>query len=195
MRFVKIFLLLALVAGSCQATLQKTLDLDQLVDESSAIVHARIVASRVDWNSSHTSIVTLYTVEAGRYLKGSLGSSFELVELGGQIGNLAMSVAGAPHFPAGEEVVLFLWTDGIYGRHQAIGFEQGVFRVRKDPASGLKLLNHSAPIRGAGEVSAAGMTPGRRAASRELNQFLSEVSDAVARVAAAQMAAKKAGVR
>lgn len=191
MRLVKILLLLTFAVGSCQAALQKTLDLDQLVDESSAIVHARIKDSRVDWNSSHTSIVTFYTVEAGRYLKGSLGSSFELVELGGQIGNLAMSVAGAPHFQAGEEVVLFVWTDGIYGRHQANGFEQGVFRVTKDPASGLKMLSHSAPVRGAGEVTAAGEARGRRETSRELNQFLSEVSGAVARVAAA----RKAGVR
>jgi hypothetical protein len=166
------------------------LSLDQMSDQSSAIVHGKVVASRMEWNSTHTSIVTIYTVKASRYLKGGLGDTFELTELGGQVGNLSMNADGVPRFTAGEEVVLFVWTDGIYHLNQAIGFEQGVFRVRTEAASGMKYVNRNVPLVPAGRLVSSERATGYQQ-SRELSSFLGQVSASVSRVAQE----RKAGVR
>src|SRR5206468_4623537 len=96
-------------------------------------------------------ILTYYTIEPTRYLKGNLGRAFEIAEPGGVIGNRALAVPGAPQFQVGEELVLFVWTSGTPKRHQAIGFDQGAFRIRRDPTSGTALLNHTQPLSGGGQ--------------------------------------------
>ena len=174
MRFLRVFLFLLLVIGPLEAAVLRIVDLDRLAEESSAIVHGRIVSSRVEWNHGHTAILTIYTVRAERYLKGFLGETFELTEPGGELDGLVLHVPGAPHFRLGEEVVLFVWTDNLYGRHQAIGFEQGVFRVRPDAGTGLKVLSRSAPLPAARD-GVAGRT------SRELNLFLAQIGEALRR--------------
>ncbi len=128
MRYI---LSVTLAASLCHAALLKRLSMDEMAAQSSAIVHGRIIASRVEWTKSHSAIMTIYTVEPDLYLKGSLGRTFELSEPGGTIGNLTYTVAGAPHFGSNEEVILFVWTHPVYGKHQAIGLGQGVYRVRQ----------------------------------------------------------------
>lgn len=182
MRALKVLALLTAVSIACPAATLKMMSLDQMADESQTVVHGRVVASRAEWNSTHTSIVTVYTVKPDRYLKGDLGATFELTQLGGQVRNLAMQVPGAPHFRVGEEVVLFVWTDSVERRHQAIGFEQGVFRVRTDPGGG-RSVNRRVPVARTGafvgsDVAAQGAEP-----SRELSGFLAQVSAAISRVA------------
>ena len=172
-----------LALATCHAALLQILDLNQLTKESSAVVHGRIEASRVEWNTARTRILTVYTVRAERYLKGFLGPTFELTEPGGELHGLAMRISGAPHFRLGEEAVLFVWTDGVRGRQQAIGFEQGVFRVRRDPRTGMKLLSRSAPLQKAGEVTSSGRGAGavEGRTDGELSRFLAQVSQAVER--------------
>ena len=182
MHTLKVLALLAAAAIACPAATLKMLSLDQMADESQTVVHGRVLASRAEWNSTHTSIVTVYTVKADRYLKGDLGATFELTELGGQVGNLAMQAAGAPHFKAGEEVVLFVWTDGVERRHQAIGFEQGVFRVRTE-ATGAKFVNRNVPVARTGEFVPTEVAGQRLEPSRELSGFLAQVSATISRVA------------
>ncbi len=178
MQWIRLVVLLALAAVSGQATILRTMDLDEMTQESSAIVHGRIVAARAEWNSTHTIILTIYTVRAERYLKGFHGAAFELAEMGGRIGDQLRVVPGAPHFEVGEEVVLFVWTAGNPVRHQAIGFEQGAFRVRTDPATGLKVVNHSQPVSARVGEQAMARRPDT---SRGLNEFLAQVGDAVKR--------------
>lgn len=142
------------------ATTLLQMDLDDLTGESHTIVYGKIVASRVEWNRPRTLIFTVYTVEPFEYLKGPLGPVFELVEPGGEIDGLRLNVPGVPVFQAGEEAVLFVWTDS-QGQHQVSGFEQGALGVRTDPQTHLKsvsrslrlgsarengLLQHSAPV-------------------------------------------------
>lgn len=182
MQALKVLALLAAVSIACPAATLKMMSLDQMADESQTVVHGRVVASRAEWNSTHTSIVTVYTVKPDRYLKGALGATFELTQLGGQVRNLAMQAPGAPHFRVGEEVVLFVWTDSVERLHQAIGFEQGVFRVRTDPG-GVRSVNRNVPTARIGEFVPSDSTAKRPEPSRELNGFLAYVSDAVSRMA------------
>jgi hypothetical protein len=178
-------LLLVLVASTASAATLQILGLDEMTALSSAIVQGRIVASRSAWlNGKGSMIVTYYTVKADRYLKGNLGATFELTEPGGAVGNLTTSVPGAPEFRTGEQVVLFVHTGGSRNNHQAMGFEQGAFRIHRDSVSGALILNHSQPLTKGGQIVAsdevASLVTGSRT-SRDLNQFLSQVGDSMSR--------------
>ena len=187
----KLMLLFAVlwVSTAYAATLQ-ILTLDEMTGISSAIVQGRIVASRSDWiNGKGSLIYTYYTVQADSYLKGNLGRTFQLTEPGGSVGTIVGSVPGAPIFQVGEHVLLFVQTDGPKSFHQAIGYEQGVFRVRPDSVSGAPTVNHSQPLTKGGQIVASDEAPrlvtGSRTA-RDLNQFLSQVGDSVRRIAASK---------
>jgi len=127
---------------SAGATTLARLDLDDLTGESSAVVHGKIVASRVEWNRDRTLIYTVYSVAPVEYLKGRLGPTFELHEPGGTLDGIQLSVSGVPSFSVGQEAVLFVWTDPR-GQHQVTGFEQGVFAVRTDSQTGLKVVDRA----------------------------------------------------
>jgi hypothetical protein len=165
MRFLKWVLLLAVAAVPAFSTVLQKLSVDEMARVSSAVVHGRIVGARSEWNQAPRNIVTVYTVEAFRYLKGGHGRTFEIRQMGGTVGGLSQSVAGSPHFRVGDEVVLFLWTSPDDGHREAVGFEQGVFRVRSD-AAGKKLLNRAAPL---------AKDRGART-SLDLDRFLTEIA-------------------
>jgi len=136
-----LFLLLA-TAPLTVATSLRRMDLDDLTAESQTIVYARIAGNRTEWDSHHKVIYTIYTIQPLQYLKGQLGPSFELRELGGVKGGLMMMLPSVPVFSVGQEQVLFVWTDP-QGRHQVIGFEQGALGVHTDPLSGQKVVERS----------------------------------------------------
>ncbi len=187
MNKMKFVFALLLVSTAYAATLQ-ILTLDQMTAQASAVVQGRIVAMRSDWiNGKGSSIYTYYTVQADSYLKGNLGRTFQLTEPGGQVGNIVGSVPGAPSFHVGEPVVLFIQTDGPRNWHQAIGYEQGVFRVHRETASGALTVNHSQPLANGGQIVASDENPSLVTGSRtspDLNQLLSQIGDSVRRSAA-----------
>jgi hypothetical protein len=179
----------------CSAATLQVLNLDTMTAESSAVVHGRIVASHTDWaDSTHKMVLTFYTVQADRYVKGNLGTTFMIAEPGGKIGTQMTVVPGAPEFKVGEEMVLFVWTDPLHGRHQAIGFDQGAFRVTRDAATGSRALNHSQPMSGGGQFvesdKMATIMHGPQT-SRDLDQFLAQVSESVRRTSSRPQAVKQ----
>ncbi len=189
---------LLLMAGMAAAATIQVMNLDDMTADSSAVVQCRIVSSRVEWNDSARNLaVRIYTVKADRYLKGNLGGNFELMEYGGTMNGVTTSTAGVPVFHAGEELVLFVWTDGVRHRHQAIGFEQGAFRIARDQATGAAVVSHQQPISGGGQVidsdrlnSTLQTIRADARTSRDLNQFLTQVGESVRRVSARQKAVR-----
>jgi hypothetical protein len=155
------------------ATTLTRLDLDDLTGESSAVVYGKIVASRVEWNSDRTLLYTVYTVLAQQYFKNALGPVFELHEPGGARDGIQLSVAGVPAFAAGDEAVLFVWTDRS-GKHQVTGFEQGVFPIRTD-ASGSKVVDRVVRL---GSARTASVAP---PSSRLLSQFFTQLRSSAAK--------------
>ncbi len=180
-------LILIVAVPVAPATVLQRLFLDDMAGKSAVVVHATVISSRADWNASHSSIWTVYTVRAHQYLKGFLGETFEFREPGGTVGNVRMYVAGAPKFLAAEEVVLFLWTDGRSGRYQCIGFEQGALRVRQEGT--VKLVNRSIPVLPEQAVQARSPLRSRlgpvSGTSRELGALLGEVAAVLALAEAA----------
>ena len=173
---------------SAAAAVLNRLYLDEMANESAVIVHATVVSSRSEWSAGRTVIQTIYTARAHQYLKGFLGETFEYRQRGGEVGILAMYVPGSPVFQPGEEVLMFLWTDGASGTYQCLGFEQGVLRVREE--NGIKVVNRSIPIRAESGTrpAAVALGPQALATSRNLRALMGEVALAVAR---AETAARK----
>jgi hypothetical protein len=174
------------VAGQfARATTLLRMDLDDLTSESQTVVYSKITGSRTEWSANHSVIFTVYTVEAVEYLKGQLGASFELRELGGERDGLIMKVPSVPVFTVGEEAVLFVWTDE-QGRHQATGFEQGTLGVITDPATGRKMVDRAIRL---GSARAASPGPADSpASSRLLAPFFSQIRTSVAKASKASPA-------
>ena len=183
MKKITTILFLLLAMGQCLlATTLLRMDLDDLTAESHAVVYGEIVATRTEWDKGHTIIYTVYTVQPTQYLKGSLGPSFELQELGGERDGLGMKVPSVPVFTVGQEAVLFVWTDP-QGKHQVIGFEQGALGVRTDPQTGQKMADR-AILLGSARTASSGTSIGP-ATSKLLPQLFDQIRFSAAKTAKA----------
>ncbi len=180
-----LFALLCVAALPAAATVMQLLYLDDLTVESPVIVHATITNARADWDAGHKLIYTTYTARSENYLKGFLGETFTFRELGGIVGEDGLYVPGVPKFGAGEEVVLFLWTDGPSGTFEVNGLQQGVLRVSE--ISGVKYVDREIPENTGGSSTMALRV--RSAGDRTLSGTLARIASGISRLEA--MASQK----
>ena len=122
-------LVLMLCAVPLQSATLERLSLDDMVSKSTAIVRGKVASSYVA--ASGPVIYTHYTIQVSEQLKGSVGSSVDVVVPGGVVNNVRQSWAGAPTFANGDEFVFFLWTSKA-GLTQVLGLTQGLFSVAVD---------------------------------------------------------------
>jgi hypothetical protein len=147
--FTRLLTTLALAlsaAAHIRATTLEQLTLDEMTQQSTAIVRARVTGSHSAYRG--TSIYTTFQLQVLETWKGqAIG---EVAVPGGVVGGIRQSVAGAPDLRAGQEYVLFLWTSRS-GLTQVIGLSQGVFSVSgasngalaQRPAAGELMLDQS----------------------------------------------------
>jgi hypothetical protein len=107
---------------------------EQLVDEATAVVYARVADVRGQWTADRRSIDSIVTLEALQYMKGDLGPAVAMRVPGGEVGGVVNLVPGAPSFRDGDLVVLFLKARGP-AMLTPLGLTQGVFRVAFDAAT------------------------------------------------------------
>jgi hypothetical protein len=134
-----------LVARPASPTVLLPADLADLIAESRAIVHARVIDVRSHLTNGQRDIETLVTVEIAEYFKGDLGPTLTFRVPVGEVGAFRRIVVGAPEFRAGEEVVLFLNSQGPTIPH-VLGLSQGVFRVVHDARAGVKMVTPPALV-------------------------------------------------
>lgn len=130
-----VLLLLTLFAAGTRATTLVPADLGQIAHESQVIVRGRVMAVDGQWTEDRKTIETLVTLQAERYLKGNLGSTFQFKVPGGDLGRYRRIVVGAPGFAIDEHVLVFLGTSGPMIPF-IVGFNQGVFRVQRSADTG-----------------------------------------------------------
>jgi len=138
-RFMHLFLA-ALLLGSArspQASLLTTMSLRELVDASDRIVVARVVSVQAAWDPSHHKILSTIDVDIEETWKGEPVGRTRLVQPGGTVGEIEMSVGGTPRFSPGEKAVLFLHGRA---RPQVVGMSQGKRALEQNPQSGRWLL-------------------------------------------------------
>ena len=105
---------------------------------ASAVVVATAESSHTRWSSTG-AIETVTTMRVEEGIEGlSNGATFELVELGGVIGDVGLAIPGSPRFADGERVLLLLIRNDR-GEWTAKDFVAGVFRFTRD-ARGRELL-------------------------------------------------------
>lgn len=87
---------------------------------SQTAVVGTVRALRAHWNPAHTLILTTVTVDVEHVLKGVAGDTLSFEVQGGKVGNLGLTVSGAPTFRVGQRVILFLddTPDGTVGGFQ-----------------------------------------------------------------------------
>jgi hypothetical protein len=112
----------------CAATLEQ-LSLQQMVEQSSAIVRAKAVGSHSVRDGA--LIFTVVELEVLDQWKGEPGKRREVALPGGEIGGFSQHFGGVPVLEPGQEFVAFLWT-GPSGRTQLLGLSQGFFDLARD---------------------------------------------------------------
>jgi len=128
--------------------------LEQLGEDSSAVVRGTVAEVRSFWNEKHTKIFTATIIAVDESYKGHPDGTVEVLQIGGTVDNVQVTAHGALHWTTGEEVVLFLeaFTEG---RYQVAGFSQGKFIVVRDPDTGAAYIQRPA-LDGAQMIGAPG---------------------------------------
>ena len=134
---VTAFCLLA-VTGA-QAITLSPMTFEQLVDEATAVVYARVSDVRGRWTSDRRSIESVVTLDPLRYLKGNLGEDVELRVPGGEAGGMLQIIPGAPVLRQGDLIVAFLGSRGP-SMPTLVGLTQGLFRVVVDRRTGTAMV-------------------------------------------------------
>jgi len=124
--------ILVMAAGATQVLYQS---LDQLGQNSSAVVQGKVAGLRSYWNENHTKIFTETTITVDEVFKGQPGGTVRVVQLGGTVDNIRVTAHGALQWRQGEEIVLFLEETSI-DTYQVAGFSQGKFQIERDPRTG-----------------------------------------------------------
>ena len=80
---------------------------EQMTQRSDVILHAHVVGQRVEWNAEKNRILTLTTLKIIQPLKGKIGKSIVVYQVGGTLDGVTYKIPGAIKLAKGEEVVFF----------------------------------------------------------------------------------------
>lgn len=131
---------LTLSGTAADATQVRYKSVEQLGSESAAVVRGKVTSVHSFWNAQGTKIFTETVIEVDETYKGSDEGVVRLLQLGGEVDGVRVTVHGALGWRSGEEVVVFLepYESGAY---HVSGFSQGKFGVERDPVTGEAFIN------------------------------------------------------
>jgi hypothetical protein len=121
---------LSVVASLARATQVIYRTPQQLGTQSQLVVHGRVVSVESWWNEKHTKIFTTTRVAVDNAYKGSAPPAVDVIQLGGVVDNIRVTVSGSLQWAQGEEVLLFL--EPYMDNFAVSGFSQGKFNVMRD---------------------------------------------------------------
>ncbi|HUA84931.1 MAG TPA: hypothetical protein VMB85_13805 [Bryobacteraceae bacterium] len=163
-------LLSIVLAVSLHATTLQKLTLDDMIRQSTAIVHVKVSSSSPVMRGRN--IYTFYQFQLLETLKAGGGAQTEVAVPGGSTAGLRQEVAGAPSLAAGGEYVIFLWTSNS-GLTQIIGLSQGLFSVLPDSSGTAELVRGA--LAGATLVNKSGQTLNPLAVTISLSGLKAEI--------------------
>ena len=173
MRFLAIIPLLLGLSPVLTATVLIPAEFREIVSGSQIIVHGRVSEIRAEWVDGRRRIESVVTLEASSFYRGAAGRTVTFRVPGGQIGRYKSIMVGAPEFRSGDEVVLFLKSQGP-SVPQVFGLNQGVFRVRVDPRSGRRLVLQPA-VTARGDAPEPVVRGARERRPLPLDQFATQI--------------------
>jgi hypothetical protein len=100
------------------------MSLDELVAAADQIVVATVVSTQASWDADHRRIHSTIALDVNEAWKGgaTVRQRLTLVQPGGTVGDIEMTVIGMPRFSTGERSLLFL---AGRERAQVVGMDQG----------------------------------------------------------------------
>jgi len=120
-----------------RASIVMALDLPELVRQADHIAIVDVVSVRSAWDAAGSRIFTTVDVKVVERWKGgtdAAGKAAEhltIVQPGGTVGDISMTIAGLSTFSEGERAVVFL--RGSVARSQPVGMAQGKRLLRYEP--------------------------------------------------------------
>lgn len=161
--------LFLLQSHPAQATQIEARTLPQLGSEAQLVVQGSVRGVRSYWNEAHTRILTEVTFEVAAAYKGEAPSVVKLVQMGGVVDGVRMTMHGAPQWTQQQPMLLFL-EPATQDAYRLSGFTQGRFELSPDPTTGELMAKRS--LFGAELVG----KDGKGALELSLNQLLAEAS-------------------
>ena len=128
----------------CQGLTVVAPSFQSLVAQAEQIVRVRVTAVTSAWDDSGgmKRIHTYVACQVIRTLKGDPAETVTLRLLGGQVGEVSMTVTGMPTFEVGGTYILFVARNGT-AFCPLVGVMHGSYRVTRDPATGAEHIRRS----------------------------------------------------
>ena len=114
-------------------------DVDQLAQRSTLIVHGTVSSSEAKWVGR--VIYTHYDLAVQQTIRGSAQSEIVMAVPGGALGNVQLAIPGAPSISVGDELVLF--GESLQGQSifTPVGIFAGVVPVSTESDSGKRTVS------------------------------------------------------
>jgi hypothetical protein len=124
------------VALPSQAASVLPAQLDEIIDKAAVAFEGRCVGNRSERDPETGLVVTYTTFEVVDHLKGAVGSTHVIKQLGGSLpeDSFHYRVEGVPTFAVGENYVVFLARTSRKGFSSPIALGQGRFGIRQGQA-------------------------------------------------------------
>lgn len=131
-------------SNSVLAATIEALGIPAMAGLSDTVLEGTIQATRAAWAPDRSRIVTAVDFEVTQVHAGSSALGLRTIEIaGGRVGDVALTVPGAPSFRPGERVMLFLSDDPSLVI-PVVAFERGKLAFRTDPTNGVETLGNEA---------------------------------------------------
>jgi len=148
------------VEPHASASLVVALDLPTMVERADLVAVVDVVSVSAAWDDKHERILTTAELSVVESWKGPMApaSHVTIVQPGGQVGDIQMTVFGMSQFTRGERALVFL--RGTPSDASVVGMAQGKRMVRRDAATG-RWMVHAPNRQGATFVRAPGSSSAR----------------------------------
>ncbi|RJO64592.1 MAG: hypothetical protein C4523_17940 [Myxococcales bacterium] len=120
-------MVLILIAPIVSATVLWKMSVDDLARAAESVVRGEVTDVRTDKDQQSGRIYTYNAIQVREWIKGKTPETIVLRQIGGAYDGLEMRIPGTPRLAKGDDVVLFLKSDGQY--HFLRGMGQGLFAV------------------------------------------------------------------
>jgi hypothetical protein len=136
-------LMSVVLASAVSATQIEYRSPQQLGQQSSLVVSGTVASVESYWNDKHTKILTRTRIAVDETFKGADQRTIDIIQLGGTVGTVKVTVHGALQWTPGEEVLLFVEPHDAVD-YRVAGFSQGKYTIERDPVTGQKFINRPA---------------------------------------------------
>ena len=128
-QFLFTCLLSLVIAMPAHAMSVLPLYLDEIINDAALVFQGKSIENHSERDKQTGSIVTYSTFEVQDVLKGEVGSTHTIKQIGGKLEGETHQTTGVPTFTVGESYVLFLYGVSAAGFSSPVGLEQGKFNI------------------------------------------------------------------